>query len=164
MAKGKKTDNETIYKVMLSYIVTRNYCETGRQLNIPESTVRKIVEDNKDREEFKELCEQKRDEFVQRADKIIFKATELLERRLDTALESQDEIEEMIQEVWDADRDEIKENQKKAIVNKLSRLQLNNLGEITTALGTIYDKRALATGEPTSNEVLTIKVNIDEDE
>lgn len=160
MAKGKKTDNETIYKVMLSYITTRNYSETGRQLNLPESTVRKIIDDNKDNEEFAILCEQKRDEFVDKADKIIYKATELLERRLDTALESQDEIEEMIQEVYNAPDDEIKGAKKKAMVNKLSRLQLNALSEITTALGTIYDKRALAKGDPTSNEVMTIKVDV----
>lgn len=163
MAQGKKTDNETIYKVMLSYITTRNYSETGRQLNMPESTVRKIVDDNKDKEEFAKLCEEKRDEFIEKADKIIYKATELLERRLDTALESQDEIEDMIQDVWNAGEDEIKGAAKKALVNKLSRLQLNALNEITTALGTMYDKRALAKGEPTSNERLTINIELSDD-
>lgn len=160
MAKGKKTDSETIYKVMLSYITTRNYSETGRQLNLPESTVRKIIDDNKDKEDFAILCEQKRDEFVEKADKIIYKATELLERRLDTALESQDEIEEMIQEVYNAPDDEIKGAKKKAMVNKLSRLQLNALNEITTALGTIYDKRALAKGDPTSNEKFEVNIRV----
>lgn len=163
MAQGKKTDNETIYKVMLSYITTRNYSETGRQLNMPESTVRKIIDDNKDKEEFAKLCEEKRDEFIEKADKIIYKATELLERRLDTALESQDEIEDMIQDVWNASEQEIKGAAKKALVNKLSRLQLNALNEITTALGTMYDKRALAKGEPTSNEKLTINIGLSDD-
>ena len=163
MAQGKKTDNETIYKVMLSYITTRNYSETGRQLDMPESTVRKIIADNREKPEFAKLCEEKKDEFVEKADKIIYKATELLERRLDTALESQDELEDMIQEIWDAGEDEIKGAKKKALVNKLSRLQLNALNEITTALGTMYDKRALAKGEPTSNEVLKINIELSDD-
>jgi hypothetical protein len=163
MAKGKKTDNETIYKVMLSYITTRNYSETGRQLDMPESTVRKIIDDNREKPEFAKLCEEKRDEFVEKADKIIYKATELLERRLDTALESQDELEDMIQEIWDAGDNEIKGAKKKAMINKLSRLQLNALNEITTALGTMYDKRALAKGEPTSNEVLKINIELSDD-
>lgn len=163
MAKGKKTDNETIYKVMLSYITTRNYSETARQLNMPESTVRKIIDDNRGKEEFATLCEQKRDEFVEKADKIIYKATNLLEKRLDTALESQEEIEDMIQEVYSAPDDEIKGTQKKAIVSKLSKLQLNALNEITTAIGTMYDKRALAKGEPTSNETLTINIELSDD-
>ena len=46
MARGKKTDNETIYKVMLSHAVTNNYNQTSRDLDIPEPTVRKIVKDN----------------------------------------------------------------------------------------------------------------------
>lgn len=160
MARGKKLDNEMIYKIMLSYAVTRNYSETGRNLDVPESTVRKIVDDNKDNEIFAKLCEQKKDEFVEKADKIINKATDLLERRLDTALQSQDEIEDMIQEVWSASDDEIKGSQKKALVSKLSRLQLNALSEITTAIGTMYDKRSLAKGEPTSNEKLTINIEL----
>lgn len=163
MAKGQKSDNLTIYKVMLSYCITRNYSETARNLDMPESTVRKIVSDNKDKEEFARLCEEKRDEFVEKADKIIYKATNLLERRLDTALESQDEIEEMIQEIWNADNEEIKGSQKKSLVSKLSRLQLNGLSEITTAIGTMYDKRALAKGEPTSNEKLTINIELSDD-
>lgn len=163
MAKGQKSDSLTIYKVMLSYCITRNYSETARNLDMPESTVRKIVSDNKDKEEFAKLCEEKRDEFVEKADKIIYKATNLLERRLDTALESQDEIEEMIQEIWSADDGEIKGNQKKSLVSKLSRLQLNGLSEITTAIGTMYDKRALAKGEPTSNEILTINIELSDD-
>lgn len=161
MAKGKKTDNETIYKVMLSYITTRNYSETARQLNMPESTVRKIVDDNKDKEEFARLCEEKRDEFVEKADKIIYKATQLLERRLDTALESQDELDEIIQEIYNDE--DLKDQQKRSLATRVSRLQLNALNEITTALGTMYDKRALAKGEPTSNEALTINVSLSDD-
>lgn len=151
MSKGKKTDPLTIYKVMLSYATTHNYSETARFLDLPISTVKKIVDTNKDKDEFVKLCNEKKDEFVERANNIIDKATQLLERRIDTALENQDEIEELIQEVYNAGNDEIKGAQKKALVKKLTRLQLNALNEITTAIGTMYDKRALAQGDPTSN-------------
>lgn len=160
MAKGQKTDNETIYKVMLSYIVTNNYSETARNLEMPESTVRKIISDNKDKEEFAKLCEQKRDEFVDKADKIIYKATNLLERRLDTALENQDELNDILDEAMKLDNKEFNDSQKKALIKRISKLQVNALNEITTAIGTMYDKRALAKGEPTSNETLTINVEL----
>ena len=42
MAKGKKTDNETIYKIMVSMFSTNNFSETGRQLGIATTTVEKI--------------------------------------------------------------------------------------------------------------------------
>jgi hypothetical protein len=122
--RGKKTDIETIYKVMLSYITTGNYSETGRELDLPESTVRKIVADNREEPEFARLCEQKREEFVERADRIIYKAMDRLESSLN---------------------------------NDEEHIPVNNL---STVIGTIYDKRALAKGEPTSNERLSIKVEL----
>ena len=163
MPKGKKTNKETIYKVMLSYITTGNYSETARQLDMPESTIRKIVDDNKNKEEFAKLCEEKRNEFIAEADKIINKATKLLNKRLDIALENQDELEEIISDVYNTDNKEISEQQKKSMVKKIAKLQINGLSEITTAIGTMYDKRALAKGEPTSNEFSEIRVNIVDD-
>jgi len=123
MARGKKTEPELIYKVMLSYVTTGNYSETARQLDMAESTVRKIIDDNKDKEEFAKLCEKKTDEFVKKADSIIYKALNRLEKELDS--------------------DE--------------KIPVNNL---STVIGTLYDKRALAKGDPTSNEVMTIKVDV----
>lgn len=125
MARGKKTDNETIYKVMLSHAVTNNYNQTSRDLNIPEPTVRKIVKDNIDKEEFTKLYELKREDFVKKADKIIDKAL----NKLDIELDKED-------------------------------IAINHL---STVIGTLYDKRALAKGEPTSNGNLTIRVDLVDD-
>jgi len=159
MAKGKKTDNETIYKIMISMFSTNNYAETSKQLNIPATTVEKIYKENKDKEEFVELCAIKKDEFVSNATKIINKATTLLERRLDMALENQDELDEIIEEVWSIDKSDMNETKKKSIVNKIAKMQLNNLSEITTALGTLYDKRNLAEGKSTVNTDINIKMD-----
>lgn len=115
MSKGKKTAPEVIYQVMVSYAITKNNMETSRQLGIPESTVRKIVEDNKDKDEFKKLCEQKQDEFAEKTTRIIDKLLERLEN-----------------EIYNEDKD----------------IPINH---ITTAIGTLYDKRALSKGESTQN-------------
>lgn len=157
--KGKKTDNETIYKVMLSMFSTGNFSETARQLDMPQSTVEKIYKDNKNEPEFVKLCEEKKEQFVETATNIINKATELLERRIEVALDNQDELDELIDEVWQIDKKDLNETRKKALVNKLTKMQLNNLSEITTAIGTLYDKRALARGESTTNTGITIKMD-----
>ena len=122
--KGKKTDTETIYKVMLSYFATGNYSETGRVVGVPTSTVKDIVDNNIDEPEFAILRKQKQEEFIERADRIIYKAMNRLENSLD---------------------------------NEEEKIQVNNL---STVIGTLYDKRALAKGEPTSNERLSIKVEL----
>ena len=48
MPQGKKTSPEMIYKVMTSWIVTQNLRETSRNLDIPLSTVKDIVDKHKD--------------------------------------------------------------------------------------------------------------------
>ena len=113
--RGKKTAPEDIYKVMVSYAITHNNMETSRQLGIPEATVRKIVEDNKNSEEFKKLCEEKCDEFAQKTSMLIDKLLDRLDDELN-----------------DEDKD----------------IPINH---ITTAIGTLYDKRALSKGELTQN-------------
>ena len=124
MAKGKKTDNETIYKVMLSVFSTGNYSETARQLNMPITTVEKIYKDNENKEEFVKLCKQKKDEFAEKATRIIDKALNRLEKALD-------------------DKDE--------------KIPVNNL---STVIGTLYDKRNLAEGKITENTKLDINITV----
>ena len=82
MPKGKQTDNETIYKIMISMFTTNNFAETGRQLDIPATTVEKIYKENKDKPEFVELCAQKKDEFIEKADEIIKLATQRIIKSL----------------------------------------------------------------------------------
>ena len=158
MAKGKKHKPETVYKVMLSYFVTGNFNETAQLLGLAESTVRTIVDRNKDNPEFAKLRQEKQSEFVEKADKIINQALELLDKRLALALENQEKLDDLIDKVYDID--DLSPGEQRNIAKKLSKMQLNNLSEITTALGTMYDKRALAKGEPTSNEKLTINVEL----
>ena len=122
MAQGKKTFPEDVYKVMLSYAVTHNYCETGRELDMPESTVRKIVGDNKDSPIFAKLCEEKQQDFINKAERIIDKALTRLEKEID---------------------------------NEENSIPVSNL---STVIGTLYDKRALAKGDSTSN----VKVKLED--
>lgn len=123
MAKGKKTDNETIYKIMISMFSTNNFSETARQLNIPITTVEKIYKENKDKEEFVKLCKEKRDEFVEKANRIIDKALNRIEQSLD---------------------------------NDNEKIPINNL---STVIGTLYDKRNLAEGKATVSTDINIKMD-----
>ncbi|MGN1269354.1 MAG: hypothetical protein ACI4UU_00565 [Clostridia bacterium] len=123
MAKGKKTDNETIYKVMLSVFSTGNYSETARQLDMPQKTVEEIYKKNIEKEEFTKLREQKKDEFAEKATRLIDKALNRLEQVLD---------------------------------NKEEKIPVNNL---STVIGTLYDKRNLAEGKSTVNTDINIRMD-----
>lgn len=151
MAKGKQTPPETIYAVMTSWAVTNNYSETARALGMAESTIRKIVNDNKDKDEFIKLCDEKKEDFVDKATEIIDKGLKLIDRRLSMALDKQDELDKLIDEIEVCSDDEMTYQQKISAINLIRETQIQKIKDITTAIGTLYDKRALAKGESTQN-------------
>ena len=68
---------------MASWAVTDNPAETARQLNLPETSVRQIIDTHKDMPEFVELRAQKRADFSAKASRIIDKALDRLEKDID---------------------------------------------------------------------------------
>lgn len=88
MPRGKKTPPETIFAIMASWAITDNPAETARQLNLPETTVRQIIDANKDKQEFVEIRTQKREEFSVKASRIIDKALDRLEKDIDDEFKS----------------------------------------------------------------------------
>lgn len=123
MARGKKTDPQTIYNIMCSYFETRNYSQTSRDLDIPEQTVEKIVKEHIKEPEYRELWDKKKEDFATKADLIIYKAMDRLVEQLD--------------------------NQKNIPVNQL-----------TTAIGTLYDKKLISQTGVLGNDTPSIQINI----
>jgi transcriptional regulator len=167
MAKGKRIDKLSVYKIMLKMFECDNLTETSKELKIPITTVSTIYKRNKDKKEFVSLRKKQERNFVEKADSIINKATDLLERRLNVALENQNELEELIDAIYDATDEEgnkLKYKEREDLIKKITRLQLNNLPELTTAIGTLYDKRALSLGDPTVNNNVTINIELTDDE
>lgn len=167
MAKGKRIDKLSVYKIMLKMFECDNLTETSNELKIPITTVSTIYKRNKDKKEFVSLRKKQERNFVEKADSIINKATDLLERRLNVALENQNELEELIDTIYDATDEEgnkLKYKEREDLIKKITRLQLNNLPELTTAIGTLYDKRALSLGDPTVNNNVTINIELTDDE
>lgn len=86
--RGSNTSPEIIAQIMTVWASNNNMNATARQLGIPEATVRKIVKANKDKEEYTKLCAEKREEFSQKASRIIDKAL----KRLEDDIELKDDI------------------------------------------------------------------------
>ena len=161
MARGQKTSPEVIYQVMTSWLFTGNYSQTAREVGLPISTVTDIVTKNKDNEEFVKLRDEKVKEFADKASVIIDKGLVLLNRRLNRALEEEEALDELIDEIYSTDDKDMSQQAKTAAVNKIKHMQLQNLKDVTTAIGTLYDKRALSRGESTQNVDFATNFNID---
>ncbi|MGN0163531.1 MAG: hypothetical protein ACI4EA_08150 [Candidatus Ornithomonoglobus sp.] len=84
MGRGKKTPPETIYSIMATQAVTGNARETARQLGLPPTTVRNIVNKCENDPEFVQLGAKKREEFSERAGRVIDKILDAIETKVDT--------------------------------------------------------------------------------
>ena len=149
MARGKKTSPEMVYQIMTSWTVTNNYKETARELDLPYMTVKSIVDKNRDKPEFVKLRNEKMKEFSNRASEIIQKGLTLLNKRFDRAIASEEDLDILIDEIYATDKEELSQDEKNRLVNKIRTLQVQNMKDITTAIGTLFDKKALADGKPT---------------
>lgn len=168
MARGVKIDNKKIAEIVTSYTLTNSYNATAKECGVSANSVKNVINKQKEEnaDEFAKVCEEKKEEFANSAKKIIDKAIILLDRKFDTALNNQDQIEEMIQMIL---KDENPDNEEKLthkekmdIVKRLSRLELNSLSEITTSMGTLYDKMRLAKDEPTENNKVEVIIKVEE--
>ena len=156
--RGQKSSPELIYKIMMSYAVTGSYAQTSKDAGVPESTVRKIVSDNANKPEFVELCAKKKTEFAETASALIDKGLQLLYRRFTRALDHEYDLDILIDEIFATGKEELTQDEKNRLVTKIRALQLQDVKSITTAIGTLYDKRALAKGESTVNNTVSIKL------
>jgi transposase-like protein len=148
--RGQKHNDDIKEKAFAMLTECNNVSEVARKLGLKTSTVQtwKKQWENGDNGEFAKLREDKKKEFVDDAWNIIGKAQTLLERRLTRAIYSEDEIDKMVQVVVQ-DKD-LTDESKKALLAKLRTIRVDDIREIATVLGTIYDKQALANKEATS--------------
>lgn len=158
MARGKKTPPEVIYQVMASWSVTSSLKETSDETGVPVTTVKNIVDKHRDDEEFVKLRNEKAVEFAQAATDIITKGLKLLERRFDRAIDHEESLDVLISEIYATDKEELSQGEKNRLVAKIRSLQLQDIKAITTAIGTLYDKRALTQGKSTGNVRVDIKL------
>jgi uncharacterized protein YdaT len=152
--RGKKYSDEVKEKAYALYAINGNYEETSRALGVPANTIAGWIK-NKPPDEFEKLRAENKQRFIDQAGKLIDKGMTLLDRRFTRAIEHENEINALIDVVFDS---EISQKEKEKVARKLSELQLQNIRDITTAVGTLYDKRALAQGESTENTKIEFKL------
>ena len=82
--------------------------------------------------------------------RLIDKTKTLLERRLDRAIESEDELDKLVDEICKLDNKQLTNEQRKSLYLKVKSLKLEQAKELAVVLGTLYDKQALANKEATA--------------
>lgn len=85
MARGVKIDNKKIAEVVTSYALTNSYNATAKETGVCASSVKNIIlkQKKENNDEFVKVCEQKKETFIEQADRIIDKAMKKLDKVLD---------------------------------------------------------------------------------
>lgn len=169
MAQGKKYNNDIKEKAFALLACNNSVAQVARELGLKYTTVKTweqkfikqgngtshsdVVKNGQpkenDEENLVKLRNQKKEEFVNSAWNLIKKAQILLERRLDRALNYEDELDEIVESIISASDEELKYQQKQALLVKMRSIKVEDIREIATVLGTLYDKQALAKKEAT---------------
>ena len=150
MSRGKKTRPEKIYEIFASYATTASLTQTSKACGVPVSTVKKVIDEHRDDPDFVKLQEKAKAEFSVAASAIIDKGLLLLRRRFDRAIEQEEMLDMFIDEIATTNKVQLSAQEKTVLITKLRGLQLHDVKAITTAIGTLFDKKALADGQPTT--------------
>lgn len=157
--RGQKIDIATKEKAIAMLATSNNIAEVARQLNIKESTLhtwKKNMENgtDKDCKDFEELRNEKKKKFIEDSWKNIELASIILNRRLARACADEVVLDEMLKEALEQTAGS---DRRKEVVRNIASMKLEDINKISTTLGTLYDKQALANGEATSREEQVIK-------
>lgn len=145
---GQKLDPETIEQIRALYASGMTKQAIARELGVSPSTVARYCQ--AEEEALEEARAERRREFIDLAWRNLLEAMELGHRKVQLALMSSQEFKEhlgkTVKELKEAGvpPDVIAE-----IVKGMRKAQEIPLGHISTYIGTLYDKQALAGGDPT---------------
>ena len=149
MAQGSKYTDEQKEQA-LAMLTTMSFKAVSKSLKIPENTLRDWKNNaEKINPEFVKLRNKKKEEFVEKAWNIIGKANLLIEKKIDRALSAEDDIENIIKKAKNSenlDKDDIAN-----LIKNIHKLGIENIGQVSTVIGTLYDKQALINKEATVN-------------
>lgn len=145
MPRGQKTPIELKEKCKAIVAATGNIGEASRQTGIPRNTIKGWVDETDD---FEQVRKDKKQEFINKSWDIIGKAQKLIDKRMNRAIEFEDEIDALINRI--AIDDSLTDAEIKGIITKIRKLKLESATELSTVIGTLYDKQALANKEATA--------------
>ena len=156
--KNRKKPEELRERAIQLYAVTGSISAVARELGLAKSTLHRWLRADEAAPIVEQVRTEKKREFAKEAGEVLRKSLRLLDRRITTALEHERELEAILQAVQEDG--ELRAPEKEALVRKLRALEVQRLGELATAMGVLYDKRALAQGEATASGQFEVRIEV----
>lgn len=131
-------------KALLATGASKN--DIAKQCKVSWATVDKISKEEPDKIE--NFREHKKLQFIDRLWNSMDKALGLADKKIELALEGSEKLDELYDRMADSD---LEFKQRQELMNAINNLTNIPLGQISTFIGTVYDKMALMKGENTQN-------------
>lgn len=143
MGRGEKYPDEVKEKAYARYLSGENVGEIAKKLGIAYSTVNGWIK-KMPKDEISDVREKHQKAFCDRANRVIEKGMELLEKRFENAISKEKELLLIIDEIAKSGDDIISDKVKAEIIRKLRELVVYDPKSIAVAIGTVFDRRAKA--------------------
>lgn len=166
MAYAKYSNEERIMAIEMLALYSLN--EVSKKTGIPKATLSTwknggTKESESISKDFEQIRTEKKQEFVRSAWNSIGLAQKLIHRRLERAVEQENELDELLgiatEEIEDSDMPSSKKYKKiQAVSGRIAAFKVEDLKELSITLGTLYDKQALANNECTVNGSIKIEL------
>ena len=111
-------------------------------------TVKEAEESGEDN--IAKLRQKKKEDFINDAWKLIDLSKGVLEKRLTRAMDNEEALDELVEEISKLDYKTLTSQQRQALYMKLAKIKVDDVKSLATVLGTLYDKQALANKEATT--------------
>jgi transposase-like protein len=159
VAKHRRYSDKDKETALALFAVNGNIAYVAETSGVPESTIRSWIKtSNATDKPIAEIRAKKKAEFAEKCWKPITIGVALIERQMQTAYDKQDELDKLIDIVSDIKDEDMSYKMKQSIIRKIEKMARPDMRELTTAIGTLYDKQALAVGDSTANESIKIEL------
>lgn len=148
MGAGVALDDERKERIKALLSAGKSKNQVAKDVKVSWATVDKVSKEAPD--EIENLREHKRALFIDRLWNSMDNALGLADKRIKLALEGSEKLDVICDKIIDSDM-EVK--QKQEMLNAINNLSSIPLGQISTFIGTVYDKQALMQGQSTANVV-----------
>lgn len=156
MAKGQKYNDDIREKAIALLTVNNSVSFVARELGLPRSTVKSWKEafdkeaEASGEDNIAKLRQKKKEDFINDAWKLIDLSKGVLEKRLTRAMDNEEALDELVEEISKLDYKTLTSQQRQALYMKLAKIKVDDVKSLATVLGTLYDKQALANKEATA--------------
>ena len=149
--RGQKYTERTKERAFALLAAGNSVSCVAKELGVPRTTVKGWVDRQTEEEKLtrEEIHQKNKERFADDAWRTIHAGNELLIRRFERAVNSERELDRLLEDFLSCSED-LTAEQTKALVKQLGELKLLDVGKVAVVLGTLYDKQALIAKEATA--------------